>query len=46
MTTKPIYRIFNGVDSENITAGVISPFNMEGKLIIITVARMTKKKKA
>ncbi|WP_048141824.1 glycosyltransferase family 4 protein [Methanosarcina horonobensis] len=44
MTTKPIYRIFNGVDSENITAGVISPFNMEGKLIIITVARMTKKK--
>ncbi len=44
MTTKPIYRIFNGVDYENVTTGVLFPFNEEGKLVIVTVARMTKKK--
>lgn len=44
MTKKPIYRIFNGVDSEDGIAKVSFPYDTEGKLIIATVARMTKKK--
>ena len=44
MTVKPVYRIFNGVDSENAATEVFFPFNIEGKTVIVTVARMTKKK--
>lgn len=44
MTAKPIYRIFNGVDSENEAAKIYLPFNVERKTVILTVARMTKKK--
>ncbi len=44
MTSKPIYRIFNGVDSENIPLKVSFPYYNERKLVIATVARMTKKK--
>ena len=44
MTSKPIYRIFNGIDSKDIASRVPFPFDPEGKIIIITVARMTKKK--
>ncbi len=44
MTEKPIYRIFNGVDSEDKIVKVPLPNNTEGKLVIVTVARMTKKK--
>lgn len=44
MTKKPIYRIFNGIDSEENSFKVFIPHNMEGKLVISTVARMTKKK--
>jgi glycosyltransferase involved in cell wall biosynthesis len=44
MTAKPIYRIFNGVDSEDSIVKVSFPFDREGKILIATVARMTKKK--
>jgi 1,2-diacylglycerol 3-alpha-glucosyltransferase len=44
MTVKPIYRIFNGIDSEDTAVRVSLPFDTEGKVIIVTVARMTKKK--
>jgi len=44
MTKKPIYRIFNGVDSEDKIVKVPFPVNTEGKILIVTVARMTKKK--
>jgi 1,2-diacylglycerol 3-alpha-glucosyltransferase len=44
MTKKPIYRIFNGVDPEDKVVNVQFPFDIEGKIIIATVARMTKKK--
>jgi glycosyltransferase involved in cell wall biosynthesis len=44
MTEKPIYRIFNGVDAEDKIVKVPFPVNNEGKLVIVTVARMTKKK--
>jgi len=44
MTKKPIYRIFNGIGSEENFVKVSIPYNTEGKLIISTVARMTKKK--
>lgn len=44
MTSKPIYRIFNGIDSEDISRRVPFPFDTEGKTVVITVARMTKKK--
>lgn len=44
MTKKPIYRIFNGVDSEDKIVKVLFPVNTQGKLVIVTVARMTKKK--
>ncbi len=44
MTSKPIYRIFNGVDSENSQLKVSFPDYKERKLVIATVARMTKKK--
>ncbi|AKB52259.1 Glycosyltransferase [Methanosarcina barkeri str. Wiesmoor] len=44
MTKKPIYRIFNGVDSEDKIIKVPFPVNTEGKLVIVTVARMTRKK--
>ncbi|AKJ40400.1 glycosyltransferase family 4 protein [Methanosarcina barkeri] len=44
MTKKPIYRIFNGVDSEDKIIKVSFPVNTKGKLVIATVARMTKKK--
>jgi len=44
MTSKPIYRIFNGVDSESSPLKVSFPNYKEKKLVIATVARMTKKK--
>lgn len=44
MTKKPIYRIFNGVDSEDKIIKAPFPVNTEGKLVIVTVARMTRKK--
>lgn len=44
MTTKPVYRIFNGIDSEDRGTRVVFPYNKDEKLVIITVARMTKKK--
>jgi 1,2-diacylglycerol 3-alpha-glucosyltransferase len=44
MTVKPIYRIFNGVDSGDTATRVPFPFDTEGKVIVATVARMTKKK--
>ena len=44
MTVKPVYRIFNGVDSEDNIFKVTFPFDTEGKILIVTVARMTKKK--
>ncbi len=44
MTKKPVYRIFNGMESEESSQKVPLPFDRKGKLIIITVARMTKKK--
>lgn len=44
MTEKPIYLISNGIDSEGKTIKISFPFNREGKTIIITVARMIKKK--
>jgi 1,2-diacylglycerol 3-alpha-glucosyltransferase len=44
MTEKPIYRIFNGINSGEIATKVPFPFDTEGKIIVITVARMTKKK--
>ncbi|AYK15428.1 MAG: glycosyltransferase family 4 protein [Methanosarcina flavescens] len=44
MTEKPIYRISNGIDSEGKTIKVPFPVDTEGKTIIITVARMIKKK--
>jgi 1,2-diacylglycerol 3-alpha-glucosyltransferase len=44
MTEKPIYRIFNGVDSEDKIVKVPFPVDTKGKIVIVTVARMTKKK--
>lgn len=44
MTAKPIYRIFNGVDSEDCVVKVPFPVDTKGKIVIVTVARMTKKK--
>jgi len=44
MTKKPIYRIFNGVDSEDKIIKVPFPVDIKGKIVIVTVARMTKKK--
>ncbi len=44
MTKKPIYRIFNGVDSEDKIIKVPFPVDTNGKIVIVTVARMTKKK--
>jgi glycosyltransferase involved in cell wall biosynthesis len=44
MTSKPIYRIFNGVDSEDSVVKVSIPYDTEGKLVIATIARMTRKK--
>ena len=45
MTKKPVYRIFNGVDSEDKIIKVSSFLStLKGKVIIATVARMTKKK--
>ncbi|HEY3360820.1 MAG TPA: glycosyltransferase family 4 protein [Methanosarcina sp.] len=44
MTKKPIYRIFNGVDSEDKIVKVPFPVDAKGKIVIVTVARMTKKK--
>jgi 1,2-diacylglycerol 3-alpha-glucosyltransferase len=44
MTPKPIYRIFNGVDSEDTARRIPFPFDAKGKIIVVTVARMTKKK--
>lgn len=44
MTKKPIYRIFNGIDSEDKVEKVSFPVDTKGKIVIITVARMTKKK--
>jgi len=44
MTSKPIYRIFNGIDSEENIFKVPFFFDTKGKIVIATVARMTKKK--
>jgi glycosyltransferase involved in cell wall biosynthesis len=44
MTEKPIYRIFNGVDSEDSIVKIPFPVDTKGKIVIVTVARMTKKK--
>jgi 1,2-diacylglycerol 3-alpha-glucosyltransferase len=44
MTPKPIYRIFNGIDSEDTARRIPFPFDVKGKIIVVTVARMTKKK--
>lgn len=44
MTAKPIYRIFNGVDSEDSIVKVPLPVDTKGKTVIVTTARMTKKK--
>jgi len=44
MTKKPVYRIFNGMESEGNSQKVLLPFDRKEKLVIITVARMTKKK--
>jgi glycosyltransferase involved in cell wall biosynthesis len=44
MTEKPIYRIFNGVDSEDNIVKLPFPVDTKGKIVIVTVARMTKKK--
>ncbi|AKB13060.1 Glycosyltransferase involved in cell wall bisynthesis [Methanosarcina thermophila] len=44
MTKKPIYRIFNGIDSEDKIIKIPLPVDTKGKIVIVTVARMTKKK--
>lgn len=44
MTKKPVYRIFNGMEYEESNPIAPLPFDRKGKLVIITVARMTKKK--
>lgn len=44
MTKKPVYRIFNGIDCEENDFKTLLPVDREGKLIIASVARMTKKK--
>lgn len=44
MTEKPIYRIFNGVDSEDNVIKIPLPVDTKGKIVIVTVARMTRKK--
>lgn len=44
MTKKPIYRIFNGVDSGDKIIKSPIPVDTKGKIVIVTVARMTKKK--
>ncbi|AKB35327.1 Glycosyltransferase [Methanosarcina siciliae C2J] len=44
MTKKPVYMIFNGIESEESNPITPLPFDRKGKLVIVTVARMTKKK--
>lgn len=44
MTKKPVYRIFNGMEYEKSNPKVPLPFDKKGKLVIVTIARMTKKK--
>ncbi len=44
MTVKPIYRIFNGIDSEGSVIKDLLPVDTRGKIVVVTVARMTKKK--
>jgi len=44
MTEKPIYRIFNGVDSGDKIVKAPFPVDTKGKIVIVTVARMTRKK--
>ncbi len=44
MTVKPIYRIFNGIDSEGSVIKDPLPVDTRGKIVVVTVARMTKKK--
>lgn len=44
MTKRPIYRIFNGMEYEESDQKILLPFDRKGKIVIITVARMTKKK--
>ncbi|MGB9940999.1 glycosyltransferase family 4 protein [Methanosarcina sp.] len=44
MTEKPIYLISNGIDPEGKTIKVPFPVDTKGKTVIITVARMIKKK--
>lgn len=44
MTKKPIYRIFNGIECEKRSSKAVLPIDREGKLVIASVARMTRKK--
>lgn len=44
MTKKPVYRIFNGIECEEKSSKAVLPIDREGKLVIASVARMTKKK--
>jgi 1,2-diacylglycerol 3-alpha-glucosyltransferase len=44
MTEKPVYRIFNGIDSEDKIIKIPLPVDTKGKIVIVTVARMTRKK--
>jgi glycosyltransferase involved in cell wall biosynthesis len=44
MTKKPVYRILNGIDCEENDFKTLLPVDREGKLVIASVARMTKKK--
>lgn len=44
MTKKPVYRIFNGIDCKENDFKTLLPVDREGKLVIASVARMTKKK--
>lgn len=44
MTKKPIYRIFNGIECEKRNSKAVLPIDREGKLVIASVARMTRKK--
>ena len=44
MTKKPVYRIFNGIECEENSCKAALPINREEKIVIASVARMTRKK--
>jgi glycosyltransferase involved in cell wall biosynthesis len=44
MTEKPVYRICNGIEREENNFKTLLPIDKDGKLVIASVARMTKKK--